>query len=95
LSWRRLLVLVRHLPADAACRRAIDPDNAAWGLAEQLLAAAVDALHTANWQRGGKGARPKRIPRPGTRPRSQTVGHVERSDEEVAEYLARFAPASS
>jgi hypothetical protein len=42
-------------------------DDQVWGLTEQLLAAAVDALNGANWQRGGGKQRdkPKPIPRPG------------------------------
>lgn len=37
-----------------------------WGLSEQLAAAQVDELRSANWQRGGgKGRRPRPIPRPG------------------------------
>jgi hypothetical protein len=42
-----------------------------WSLTDQLLAAAVDALTAANWQRGGgKGKQPKRIPRPGVKDES-------------------------
>jgi hypothetical protein len=45
-------------------------DDHVWGLAEQLLASAVDALQTGNWQRASSGRktkpkRPKPIPRPG------------------------------
>jgi hypothetical protein len=68
LSWRRFGVLVRHLPLDSATALAVNGDAAAWGITEHLLAAAVDALNAANWQRAGdkKLPRPKPIPRPGT-----------------------------
>jgi hypothetical protein len=87
-------VLVRHLPADSATRRTIDSDGAVWGLQEQLLAAAVDALSAGNWQRGGKGPRPKRLPRPGvdSKQRRHFGRPTNHSPHEVAEYLARFKP---
>lgn len=37
-----------------------------WSTADYLLASAVDSLHVLNWQNGGgKGAKPKLVPRPG------------------------------
>lgn len=93
LSIRRLRVLVRHLPHDSATRRELEADDAGWSLNEHLLALVVDAVRAGNWQRGGgKGAKPKPIPRPGHRPRSHTHGHVERGPAEVAAYLDRFKP---
>lgn len=50
------------------------PDEAQWGLTEQLLAAGVDALRVANWQRTGKGKRPKPIERPGVGPKRKKMG---------------------
>ena len=67
LSWRRLLNLVTNLPEESALsRRRVGP----WGLSEQLLAATVDELRVANWQRAQIGTKerikpPKPIPRPG------------------------------
>lgn len=88
-------MLIRHLPAESATRRVLD-ETSPWGLPEQLLAAAVDALQAANWQRqGGKGTRPKPIPRPGVRDRSSTrhhFGRVSRPPHEVADYLDKFKP---
>jgi hypothetical protein len=87
-----LLVLIRHLPADSATRRALDAESV-WGLNEQLLAAVVDGLHAGNWQRGGgKGKRPEPIARPGIHRRRQRVGHTDRDPAQVAAYLARFKP---
>jgi hypothetical protein len=74
----------------------LDPDGNGWGIGEHLLAATLDTLRGANWQRGGgKGSKPKPIPRPGIGParRTETHGHVDRSPEEVAAYLARFSPS--
>jgi hypothetical protein len=67
LSWRRLEVLIAHLPRESETVRVLVGDQAEWGAVEHLLAAAVDALHAANWQRSGrKGAkRPTPIRRPG------------------------------
>lgn len=41
-------------------------EAALWGVTDYLLAAAVDALNAANWQRAGdkKAHRPKPLPRP-------------------------------
>jgi len=41
--------------------------DASWSVTDHLLAAVVDVLQAANWQRAGdsKAPRPKPIPRPG------------------------------
>lgn len=97
LSWRRLGVLVEHLPDTNATRRSLGDDAADWGLTEHLLAAAVDCLRAANWQRSGKGRQPKPIPRPGVQSEPRPVarhGHVDpdRSPAEVAAFFRQFAP---
>jgi hypothetical protein len=64
--WRRVMVLVRQLPLDCRTWFAMFGEAAMWGPSEYLLAATVDALNGANWQRaGGKGRRPQSWPRPG------------------------------
>jgi hypothetical protein len=68
-----------------------------WSLSDHLLAHIADANRGANWQRGGgKGSKPKPIPRPGTDHR-RTVrhGHTDRSPAEVAAYLAQFSPTNN
>lgn len=66
---------IAHLPADSPYGRAVLGEDHIWGLTEQLLAAVHDRLAAANWQRaGGKGPRPKPIPRPGTRPEIKKYG---------------------
>lgn len=66
LSWRRLGVLVAALPRESATARAQHGEAVEWSSADYLLAAIYDVLAAGNWQRGGgKGPRPKPIPRPG------------------------------
>lgn len=64
------------------------PDAAGWGLSEQLLAAAIDALRAANWQRsGGKGPYPKPVPRPGVTPVQENYGVGPLPMDEMARFL--------
>ncbi len=55
-----------HLPVGSAVLRALDSEGRLqWTVTDYLLATVVDLLAGANWQRsGGKGSRPKPIPRP-------------------------------
>ena len=75
LSWRDLWVIVRQQPRESALARAMDPEDSAWGLSEQLLAAIADASHVRVWQAGSgkRSDRPKPIPRPGVEKGSKTV----------------------
>lgn len=68
LSWRRFRNLVDRLPVGSQLYRDLHGDG--WTATEHLLAAAVDALNAANWQRGNAGnkspsPKPKPVPRPG------------------------------
>lgn len=67
LTWRDLKVIIQQQPASSALFRAMNPEEHHWTLGNQLIAAAIDALHTANWQRAGdpKAPRPRPTPRPG------------------------------
>ncbi|WP_406083113.1 hypothetical protein OHA01_26390 [Micromonospora zamorensis] len=53
-----------------------------WSTADHLLASAVELLAGANWQRGGgKGGKPKPLPRPDARAekrRREYVGRLQR-----------------
>lgn len=62
LTWRRLkLWLTYSRPGDAFFYE-YGGDEAIWDLKTRLLGLAVDALHNANYQRGGgKGKRPKSV----------------------------------
>lgn len=65
LSLRKALVLAINLPPGAMTWQEMGSDNA-WAVSDHLLAQAVDALHAANWQRGGDGNKPQPdpVPRP-------------------------------
>lgn len=87
MTPRKAGVLTANLPHGAAVWLAQGHD-AGWSVEAQLLAEAVDALHGANWQRGGsKGAQPPPIDRPAALlKRSQST---ERNAARAARFLAR------
>lgn len=97
LSWRLLRAYLSHLPRESALARKLLGPDTAWGLNEQLLALAVDVLRQANYQRGGKGPRPKPVPRPGLAKKSEPTryGRTDRDPDEVIAYLDRFRPKSA
>jgi hypothetical protein len=79
-QWRRLGVLVAGMYGDTE----------RWGPTEHLLAAAVDTLRGANWQRsGGKGSRPKPTPRPGRKHGTRRYGTGRHSIEHMQKILDR------
>jgi len=62
LTWRRLKVWLTYARPGDAFFQEYGGDEAIWDLKTKLLGLAVDALHQANWQRGGgKGKRPKSV----------------------------------
>lgn len=69
---------------------AIHGHQAAWGVTDYLLANVIDVLAGANWQRSGKGQRPKPFPRPTSavevRKQKQAMERLERKH---AEWRAR------
>lgn len=65
LSWLDLRAIMRHSPRGSAYYRAVHGEVAEWDMTVQLLAVVADRLGAGNWQRGGgKGGKPKPIPRP-------------------------------
>jgi hypothetical protein len=66
-TWGDLLAIVRQSPRSSALYRSTNPEEAAWGLQEHLLATIADYTAIGIWQRGqgSKKDRPKPIPRPG------------------------------
>lgn len=73
LSWRRLGVLIRQLPREAATVQAVSGAAARWGDVEHLLAGIFDAVQLHNWQyaaahapKGKRPPRPRPLARPGT-----------------------------
>lgn len=98
MTWRQLRSFLSHLPRESALARDLLDDDVNWGLNEQLLAMAIDVLRAANYQRsGGKGAKPKPLPRPGVKTKDQPLRHgrTDRSPDEVIAYLDRFRPQQS
>jgi hypothetical protein len=90
LSWRRLKVLVQHLPANSTTARALGVDS--WDLTDQLLAATVDLLALANWQRGGdkRAKRPTPIQRPGVKnPGEKRLGTASMPIDEMRRLLGQ------
>lgn len=70
------MVILREAPEGSAFFRSYYGEEAAWSPDRQLLAAAVDVLNIANWQRGGGKRKdfPQPIPRPGVGPERSTYG---------------------
>ena len=96
LSMRRLSVLLRALPREAATVQALDP-ALTWGVAEYLAANTVDTLQALLWTylaaHRGKGQtpppRPERTPRPGDAPEVEERGKM--SDKhEVRAFFQRL-----
>lgn len=65
-NWRDLWVVCRNLGRDSALYRAMNPDDdTSWSITDYLLAMVVDNSAARLWQAGGgKGRRPKPLPRP-------------------------------
>ncbi len=85
LSFRRLELLLRHLPADSVTARRLHGPPPAWGAVEHLLASVIDVLQVQGWATRGAvlGAggvrqnedRPKPIRRPDDpKPERRVVG---------------------
>jgi len=75
LSWRDLEVIIANTPVDSALGRSMVGERAEWGISDYLSALVVDALNAGNWQRGGgKGSRPKPLPRPGKKSGGRQMG---------------------
>ncbi|MFD9949683.1 hypothetical protein ACFWYW_55645 [Nonomuraea sp. NPDC059023] len=99
MSWWQLRAYLSHLPRESALARSLLGNDVMWGLNEQLLAAAIDALKVANYQRsGGKGRKPKPFPRPGVeKTTAEPVHHgkTDRDPDQVVAYLANFRPRAA
>lgn len=97
LRWWQLRSYLTHLPRESAFARKLLGDDAPWGLNEQLLALTIDVLRQGNYQRGGgKGSKPKPLPRPGVQKGSEKRhGRTDRDPEQVVAYLDRFRPQQS
>ena len=49
LTWRRLTVLLNHLPRESAYVQAVVGDTARWGDTEHLLAGLIDVVQVGNY----------------------------------------------
>lgn len=67
LSWRRLGVLIRHLPRDSATRNETLGEFQDWSRADHLTASVIDALLMLSWVTAGnkKARKPDPVTRPG------------------------------
>jgi hypothetical protein len=85
-------VIISQTPRDlntSALHRALNPNDADWGLSDLLLAEVADSLRVANWQRGGGKKRdyPKPIPRPGVEPDTKVIGKGAIPLDQMDEFL--------
>ena len=96
-NWRDLYVICRRLGRDSELYKALNPDDeTSWSVNEYLLASVADALNLRLWQAsGGKGVRPKPIPRPtGEKPKQYgTAEPVEDILEWIQTEMAGMHPA--
>lgn len=92
LDWSRLRAVVVYSPPTSALARSMFGDATSWSVSDHLLAAAVDALNAGNWQRGGgKGRRPKRVTRPGEKPKDQRrLGTGKMTLDQAQAFFARI-----
>lgn len=96
-TWRDLLVIVKQSPRSSALSRAKFGVDAEWGLAEQLLAAVADEVRWLHWSKTkdagtSRNPEPEPIPRPGVKPKKQTLkGDVMEIDEFERRYAQRRA----
>ncbi len=94
LTWRRLLALIRGLPADSALARAQAGPDAAWGLTEHLLARLVDEIAWLTWLTANRDLKPgkrSRMPEPVPRPGVARKQRQEMTDV-MANRLLAMAP---
>ena len=94
-------MIARHstIRPGSAIHLARRPEEARWGLDEQLLAGMLDALHVLAWRQTSNGQKgispPERIPRPGVVPNQDTtvIGSDPRPLEDVKAWLTARNPA--
>lgn len=95
ISLRRMIVLVKGLPASSRVRAAMagDENGSRWGDVEHLLAVLVDSVNFLTQVTAYKGSGrkptgpPPPLPRPGDEPRRDPE-----ADARAREYIALMAP---
>lgn len=96
LSWRRLQVLLAHLPRESWTVREVNGEQARWGDQEHLLATIIDVLVQANWMFVSANSKqppdmPKPLRRPGD-PVNRIGGKRSYTMREVDAIRARMTP---
>ncbi|MDQ0793556.1 hypothetical protein [Streptomyces sp. B1I3] len=88
-TWGDLLTIVKQLPRSSALFRSMHPEEAEWGLVEQLIAYTADLTAVGNWQRaqGKKKDYPRPIPRPGVESPEKKYGKGAISIEDMSAWL--------
>lgn len=75
VDWIELRMVMRWSGPETAFGRSLMGESVGWGRVEHLLAAILDQLAALSWQTGGgKGTRPKPLPRPGVGPKKSKHG---------------------
>lgn len=83
---------MQNRPLASALSRAIEGEDALWGLSEHLLAVVIDLQRLMLWQNsGGKGRRPKPIPRPGTKPKQVDMTARKLEAMTIEDFEQRYA----
>lgn len=82
-------VIIKQAPRSSALFRAMYPEEAEWGIQEQLIAVIADYQAILAWQNGGgkKQDYPKPIPRPGIEDADKKYGNDALPIDEMAEWL--------
>lgn len=97
LTWRRLVVLLNHLPRESAYVQAVGGDRLKWGDTEHLLAGVIDQQQVTNYlltraNFKSNRAAPKPIRRPGDtlerdRSNGSTLGNRKYTETEMRRIL--------
>lgn len=81
-------MLASNLPPESPYVVAVSNGESIWGLTEQLLAIVADTLSAANYQRaGGKGTRPRPLPRPGVGAKKERIAGGSYSPQQIRAFL--------
>lgn len=96
LTWRRLAVLLRYLPREAAYVQAVGGPATQWSATEHLLAGVIDVVQVGNYLTTrahfkGNPDPPKPVRRPGDRPeRSNRLGNRSYTKDQMRKILDRW-----
>lgn len=92
-TWGDLHTVIVNLPQESALARSVQPDDAPWTLAAQLLAEIADGVRWLQWSKTKDAEhnrnRPKPIPRPGVtdQDKGRRITAKPATVDEIAEWL--------